>query len=645
MTKLIRLTAILFFFLSFIAPTLKAEKHALIIAIGDYPEEGKWPDISSQNDVIHIESMLDVLGFKPNNIIKIQDEQATKADIISALKQLTSRLKEGDMVYIHFSGHGQQVLDQNGDEIDRLDEAIVPYDSPLFFEEGVYEGENLLRDDELGSHTYNMRKKCGPKGQIILILDSCHSGTGVRGMGKVRGTNKAMAPSSFNFNLSASESVQGIENDGSELLAPLGSFFGASPRELNYETKDAQSRPVGSLSFAITSELSKMKKSYSFDQLFDRVKMKMKQFAPRQNPQFEGAGEVLVFDGSTTVKSSNKYDVIEILPNGKIKAGIGTISGVYAGTKVKLISANDDNPVSSGTVEVAHLTTSILSLEKPTDLPKDQLYYISIDQKTLPAVEISIINKVENNSNWHRPVERALKTSMVTSAIDNADIYITEKDGVLSLDSKEGISLYKEQFVSQKIDTYPKQIANIIKAYLQGKFIRSYEHTANNFDFDIQLEIVDCNNQKSINSVDVDKVKVGNCVRFKVKNNGLKGGYFSIIDIQPDNLLNLVVPAVDLGYTADEYYLEGGAEYVTNYPIEIAQPLGEEALKLIVSKNPLDLAGIITTQGRNTRGIGDKSTFEKMMVATYGTMPRGTKIKRKPAEEVSVKTLYFVIEE
>jgi hypothetical protein len=73
--------------------------------------------------------------------------------------------------------------------------------------------------------------------------------------------------------------------------------------------------------------------------------------------------------------------------------------------------------------------------------------------------------------------------------------------------------------------------------------------------------------------------------------------------------------------------------------------VGEETLKLVLSKNPLQLHTIISTQGRSTRGIGDMSNFEKIMVSTYNTNTRGSKTKRNPVEEVGTKTIFFNIVE
>lgn len=82
---------------------LFSEKHGLIIAVGEYPAEGRWPSISSKNDVLHIEGALMHLGFNKANILSVYDERATQEGIIGAIKELSKRVKRGDIVYIHFS--------------------------------------------------------------------------------------------------------------------------------------------------------------------------------------------------------------------------------------------------------------------------------------------------------------------------------------------------------------------------------------------------------------------------------------------------------------------------------------------------------------------------------------------------------------
>jgi hypothetical protein len=123
--------------------------------------------------------MLGVNGFPKENITTLCDSQATYDGILSAFKDLESKLNIDDVVYIHFSGHGQRITDLNGDEFDKFDEAWIPYDA---LQEGTYNynGEKHLTDDKLNKLLKGLRRKVGAKGKIVVVTDACHSGTATR---------------------------------------------------------------------------------------------------------------------------------------------------------------------------------------------------------------------------------------------------------------------------------------------------------------------------------------------------------------------------------------------------------------------------------------------------------------------------------
>ena len=101
--------------------------HAVLIGIGQYPSSSGWSTIHGDNDIPLIKASLINQGFPDENITTILNEQATKECILNSFESLLSRIGKGDVVYIHFSGHGQQITDLNGDEDDGYDEAWIPY--------------------------------------------------------------------------------------------------------------------------------------------------------------------------------------------------------------------------------------------------------------------------------------------------------------------------------------------------------------------------------------------------------------------------------------------------------------------------------------------------------------------------------------
>ncbi len=210
-----RTTTILFLFLILSSSVMQAEKYALLVGVGEYPEWGKWDNLASVNDIVHLKEALLIHNFAAQNMTILTNEEATKDNIVKAFNQLNRKLNIGDVVLLHFSGHGQQIRDFNGDEADGYDEAFVPYDSPKNYQEGICEGSKLLTDDEINNLTQRIRKKLGPSGQVILTMDSCHSGSGNRALGTVRGTDVLMAPSGYTTpKYVETEIFEQMENNG-----------------------------------------------------------------------------------------------------------------------------------------------------------------------------------------------------------------------------------------------------------------------------------------------------------------------------------------------------------------------------------------------------------------------------------------------
>lgn len=176
-------------------------KRALVVGISSYPalsaDHQGWPAIHGTNDAALLQGALRRQGF---DITMLLDEEATAANIRAALQKLAAATQPGDLVFIHFSGHGQPYEDLSGDEDDGWDEAFVAYDALPRYEKGAYEGLCHILDDELKRHLTAIRRKAGSRGYVFVTLDACHMGGASRGdetqdEGQhVRGTDKGFSP-------------------------------------------------------------------------------------------------------------------------------------------------------------------------------------------------------------------------------------------------------------------------------------------------------------------------------------------------------------------------------------------------------------------------------------------------------------------
>ncbi len=95
---------------------IAAERWAIVVGIGNYPQSSGWRPINGDKDLDLVVPMLKKNGFPDGHITILANEQATKENIKKAIHSLLTNLRTGDIVYFHFSGHGQLVTDVNGDE-------------------------------------------------------------------------------------------------------------------------------------------------------------------------------------------------------------------------------------------------------------------------------------------------------------------------------------------------------------------------------------------------------------------------------------------------------------------------------------------------------------------------------------------------
>ncbi len=144
-------------------------KKAVLVGINDYRSA---PLRGCLNDVIVMQQILTKkFHFDNKGIVILTDQEATKRNIIASIKWLTQNVDEDDSIVFHYSGHGSQVsVDDrtSTDEIDGRDEILCPFD---------LDWNDPLRDHELGALFKKVPKSCN----TLIVLDNCHSGSGLRG--------------------------------------------------------------------------------------------------------------------------------------------------------------------------------------------------------------------------------------------------------------------------------------------------------------------------------------------------------------------------------------------------------------------------------------------------------------------------------
>merc|ERR1719386_252614 len=84
------------------------------------------------NDVDTMRRFLQSQGYAADDMRILLDdgkhEVPTHANVIAAMQWLVAGAKSGDSLFFHYSGHGTSLADDDGDEEDGQDEALVPVD-------------------------------------------------------------------------------------------------------------------------------------------------------------------------------------------------------------------------------------------------------------------------------------------------------------------------------------------------------------------------------------------------------------------------------------------------------------------------------------------------------------------------------------
>ncbi|XXG93827.1 Ca(2+)-dependent cysteine protease [Hypoxylon texense] len=146
------------------------KRKALLIGINYFGQKGELKGCI--NDTKNVSSFLmERYSYKREDMIILTDDQRdpimipTKANILRAMEWLVAGAQPNDALFLHYSGHGGQTKDLDGDEEDGYDEVIYPLD---------YETAGHIVDDQLHQVLVNPLKG-GTR--LTAIFDSCHSGS------------------------------------------------------------------------------------------------------------------------------------------------------------------------------------------------------------------------------------------------------------------------------------------------------------------------------------------------------------------------------------------------------------------------------------------------------------------------------------
>ncbi len=623
-------------------------KLALIIGIDHYgpkyapavPLTEQWSSLDgSSNDAKMLGAELERRGF---DVLVVTNEQATHAGIVAAFrKQLVEKAQagRGDVVFFHYSGHGQQIPDDNGapDEADGYDEALVPFDN-----RGTKNYSNHVRDDEIGTLIAEVQAKTD---NIAISLDSCHSGTATRGLRKKRGMKATLPPAK----------TRGGTGDGDAGFMPAndaagkGYVFLAAVRadqEANEDEDPVSHAPMGAYTLLLVQALQDAGPKTTYQELLDRIGVQIVGRVTNQNPQIEGDSQKVLFSGEW--KAASKYFRTRPLNDeGQLPIEAGSLHGLQVGSELDVIAPGAvDGQKPLARVKIVRVELGISYAEAVTvDGKLGKLDAKSFD-KGAQAIEMfaqhvpgqmRIVNlgpaKVTGVLQGLKFVAMVDKR-LATAAVPQWDVRVVEDAGAVRLERADGSIVPIPRGHNQKMDLsiapddpdFEKRVRQAIEALHRRNRVVGLDNPDANSRMDVVLTVTKVEAvletgadgkrrpkiTKTLGTVKKDgndRVKVGEILQLHVQNKSDKAAFVTILELSTDGSVGVLFPFP--GTSGGDNLLKPGEKRDLAVPFKMTPPGGPQIFKVIATEDDIDFRAL---EFQVKRGAGGGSSpLQRMM--------------------------------
>ena len=346
---------ILFAFFMQVLTLSSQQKYALLIGIQNYPQGqnigGSHTILEGpKNDIVLVQELLQAKGFTNTNVTVLQDEIATALNVLAEFEKLVKKVKQGDIVYIHYCGHGQQIADCNKDDYPNLkyvsydegddgyDEAWALYNAPNTWFEGYNYSEHLI-DDQLGYFLNEIDKKIGVDGHLVFVSDACHSGTIDRSLFENTRSGDKCIPFDYKAR-NYIEKARNIDVEENSMYSTKSIFYACTNNQLAAEIKVGDSI-YGNFTYSFIKAIQQLDTNASYENIYNLTGIKMsenyqntyKNRLSNQTPEKYFEKPTRIFLGNQNVKPDIRFKIRSV--SGDIcTVNAGPIQGFEIGDKI-----------------------------------------------------------------------------------------------------------------------------------------------------------------------------------------------------------------------------------------------------------------------------------------------------------------------
>jgi len=620
--------AILFIILLIQPPIFAAGKHALLIGIEDYSNSNLRSLQGSINDVFLMKNVLrERFGFQKDDFIILQDEQATHTGIQNAFTKLISRIQYKDFVYIHYSGHGSQAIDLNGDQVrSGIDQTWVSYASRANNSKHIDNYDVL--DDEINTWLAAIYAKTD---HVIFVSDSCHSATVARG------------EDSNSRSLKRDKRRHPL---GKRAYTKIEKYYGirigsARDKESAIETFQEDGKAYGKFTWHWARALQQAQADSTWNDVFKRAYMQVVTSRGRaQKPQMEGERSRQILGGNFIPLPPTI--TVSYATRNQVQIQAGHVAGVTIGSVYRLYKPKAEN--------VARITITKVkafkSYGKPTALFK----------RGDLVVEESHAYNFKPVKVYLSPAKQIIKTAFkkridgtlplpgytLTNNPSHADLRLHLLNSKLSI-------LTSDQYLLQQISFQNpsrgiKLLQNNLNKLARVRELKTLRSNTRNLPVTVQAfvltPVTSCVHQNCIilpndlglhsktgpySLQELKKITLnkGDILTFSLHNRSRRHYYCYLINISPNGVIEAIFP-----------YPEEATEYARIKAGEkldligetglMAELVGEESIKIITSRYPFNVELLEQTGFEQRGGIeGNYNPLEQLLVnAIHGQRGR-----------------------
>ncbi len=664
------------------------KKRALLIGINNYCRipgslecaptnyNGKyWWDLHTEDEVEMLARTLRThFKFDEVTVLKTNAETTHQSIVDHFRKLLIEPTHKGDIVYFHFSGHGEQVPDDGdpGDiEPDGMDETIIPSDYV-----SRDDPAKNIRDDEIGKLLDELAAK--EPGNVTISLDSCYSGTATRG------GNEVLVPRGQGWHgPMPSRGATGDDDVGSGLTrggeVPKNYVFlaAASPRQVANEalgeTLDKTGKTIhvmmGAFTVALVEALNQASDTTTYRDIFYQINARVTSGTQgRQVPQIEGRMDTTVMNGAAA--HVDPFILVGNGNNGSLTLKAGRLQGMTAGSKFFLCPAGTltrkdcTGPVSEATIDQIYQTESTLRLKDAKKIVVDPAkplrafeteHAFDFSALKVTVADLSTIEGGKDAANAIKGFVLADATSKRGSV--DYDVLVRpaeERDKQLEQLPAEfkGVLLQRpDGTVFAKVPAGPelgKTIQEALKNVIRWKTVSNM--TPANTDIKVEARMYLTDGSVDTNGVfretptgtalveaarknggdnnlnfDLDKY-----VWLEVKNPNTYSVYVTVLDLQPNGVIAAAFPNYESGFPTNNEIAAGDT---LRLPFHLTPPVGAEMFKILITRENTDFSPLVTpalaSRGGDTEGIrgGKAHPLGQIFDALSDPEKRGAKLR------------------